>query len=447
MPEPVLWPVRMTRRRTFLRTTGVAAFGGITSIAGCLGQGNQSTTTTATTTTSNATTTNATNETTTKNEPKQNPPGERYHLGATTVVDDFEDLGPWKAENGKIQADTETAFKGSQSMRITAAESDGFAWVTRDVDWNLQDKTLSMAFNPTSPVDNVIVVVRLIAPDTNNVQKMGELVRVRKNQGWMRLDLATRDFSGNPDLSKVKRVEVGMRAAAGPIDFNVDDLRSAPKPDKGYIVLSFDDSLESHYSEAFEYMQQYDMPGNVGVITGQVGSEGSLTVDEMKEMQGAGWELVSHSTRDAALTNLTTQEMWLAINDASDWLASHGFSKGNESFVYPHGVYNDNIIKFVADNHSMGFRYMDPLSAASGKITDPLTIGRGNAAYNLTLSKTMVNYAEYLKNISVLTFHDIATDGGLSMSPADFKELIDYINRRDVEVITFSDLKKNHLAD
>jgi len=435
----------MTRRRTFLRTTGIAALGGLTSIAGCLGQGGSSTPTSTTTT--NATTTSSGNETTTENQPKESPGGERFHLGATTSIDDFEDLGPWNAENGTIEADTETAFQGSQSMRVTAPESDGFAWASRDTDWDLSGSTLSMAINPTKPVDNVIVVVRLIAPDTNNVHKMGELLRIRPNQGWMRLDLATRDFSGSPDLSKVKRVEVGMRAAAGPIDFNVDDIRSAPRPDKGYVVLSFDDSLESHYTEGFKTMQEYDMPGNVGVITGQIGTDGSLTMSEMNEMRDADWEFASHSTRDAALTKLSTQEMWLAINDASDWLTSKGFAKGNESFVYPHGVFDDKIAEFVGGNHSMGFRYMDPLSAASGQITDPLTVGRGNAAYDQKLSKTMVNYAEHFNNIAVLTFHDIARNGGLSITPEKFQDLIDYISRRDVEVVTFSDLKKNHFAD
>ena len=157
-------------------------------------------------------------------------------------------------------------------------------------------------------------------------------------------------------------------------------------------------------------MKEYEMPGNVGVITGQVGTDGSLTLEQMNEMKQAGWEFASHGTRNESLKSLSTQEMWLAINDASDWLASNGFTEGNESFVYPHGEYDDNILEFVRRKHSMGFRYMDPLSAASGRITDPLTIGRGDATYSLNLSKTMVNYAEQFHNITVLAFHGITND-------------------------------------
>ena len=445
MAEPGVTLIRMTRRRTFLRTTGVATLGGLTSIAGCLGEAENSSDTTTTTTKQTTNTTG--NETTTDEKPNESNQSNRFFLGNTSVVEDFENIEKWEAMNGEVKADTENTFQGSQALRITAPKSDGFAWAGRNVDWDLSDKTLSMAVNVKSPFDNVVMVVRLLAPDTNNMRVMGELLRVREGQSWMRLDLATRDFSGAPDLSKVKRVEIGMRAAAGDIDFTVDDLRSVPRPDKGSVVLSFDDSLKSHYEEAFKKMQEYEMPGNVGVITGQVGSEGSLTVGQMEEMKKAGWEFASHGTRDQALTSISTQQMWLAINDASDWLARKGFSDGNESFVYPHGEFNDEIVNFVRRKHAMGFRYMDPLSATSGRITDPLTIGRGNAAYNLDLSKTVVNFAEQFNVNAVLTFHAIKDNGGLSMSPSDFSELIDYIERRDVEVITFSDLKKDHFAN
>lgn len=440
----------MTRRRTFLRTTGVAALGGLTSIAGCLGVGGSSS---ETSTTSTSTTTSTTgnesggNETTTTQDEKERNPGERFHLGGTTSFDDFENLSEWSADSGAIEADTETAFQGSQSMRVTAPRTDDFAWVSKSGDWDLSGKTLSLAISPKKPVDNVIVEVRLIAPDTNNIRTMGELLRVRGQQTWMRLDLATRTFSGNPDLSSVKRIELGMRAASGSIDFNVDDLRTVPRPETGNIVLSFDDSLESHFTEGFKKMQEHEMPGNVGVITDQVGTDNSLSVDEMEEMKNADWEFASHGTTDEALTKMSTQKMWLSVNDANDWLVTNGFSKGEESFVYPHGEFNDEIVNTIRQRHTLGFRYMDPLSAASGKLTDPLTVGRGNAAYDLTLSKTMVTYAEQFNTNTVLTFHDIAENGGLSISPANFSELIDYIANRDVNVITFSELKQNQLAD
>lgn len=434
----------MPRRRTFLQTAGVTALAGLTSLAGCNTQSSPSTTGTSTTTT---TPENTGNETATTTEENQRTDTSRFHLGATSVLEDFEDLGPWSASGGSIQADTETAFRGSQSLRITAPKGTNAAWAVRDVDWDLSGKTLSLAFDPTKPVEKVLVEVRLVRADDTTLT-MGELVRVPANQGWMRLDLATSRFTGGTDLSKIRRVELGMRAAAGAIDFNVDDLRTVPRPETGSVVLTFDDALESHYTEALPRLREYDMPGNAAIITGSVGSKGSLTLDEMGEMRDAGWAFANHSTTKDRLTSLSTQELWLNVNDASDYLTSHGFDGDSPAFVYPSGSFNEAVLQTVGETHDLGFRYMAPLSAATGAITDPLTIGRGNAAANLTHSKTMVTYAEQLRNTVVLTFHDIAEDaGGLGMTPGTFQQLVDYISRRNVDVITMSDLAKNHLAD
>jgi len=430
----------MRTRRQLLRTVGIGALAGA---AGCVGS--QSSPGTTNETASNATGTTG-NETTTTNA----KPDERFRLDGTTVVEDFEDLSAWSAASGSLEASDER-FRGSQGMRITASKpssGDAFAWATRSVDWDLSDETLSLAVNTASPVDNVVVAVRLLAPDTNNSLTMAELVRIRDDQGWMRLDLATRDFDGNPDLSSVSKVQLGMRAASGAIDFVVDDLRTVPRPDKGYVVLSFDDSLHSHYSEAFPTLKKHDMVGNVGTITGDVGSDGSLTLDQMTEMRDAGWEFASHATSDASLLDLSTQDTWLAVNDAHDWLTNHGFETGAKSFVYPHGEFDDSLVQFIGKYHDQAFRYLDPLSAGSGKITDPLTIGRGNAAYSLVDSKTAVNYAEHFHTVTPLTFHAIGNDGkGLSMATDAFEELVSYIDSRDVEVITFSELGEKLVLD
>lgn len=392
---------------------------------------------------------NATRDDTTTETPGPAAPGERYHLAGTTVLDDFEDLSTWTATSGRLEAASPTAFTGSQSLRLTASDDEGdvAAWVGRDVDWDLQASTLSLAVNPTAPVDNLLLAVRLHAPDDQNVHTMAEFLRVRENQGWLRLDLGTRETTGDPDLSAVEHVEIGVYAASGAIDFHVDDLRRVPRPDRGAVVLSFDDALESHYTQAYSAMLPYDMPGNAGIMTDAVGNTGSLTVDQLRQMEDAGWELASHATRDVALTTLPPGEMERTVKTARRWLTDHGFETGAKSFVYPHGAYDDRLLDAVRRHHAMAYRYLSPLSATSGQLTDTLTIARGNAAYNLDLTKRAVANAEKHGTTAILAFHDIADTGGLSMPPDDFRDLVTYIDRRDVDVLTFSDLLETRLAD
>ena len=441
----------MTRRRTFLRLSGATALGGV--LAGCQDQIAPSTDETTTGTTGGGG--GSGNGTGTETDEGGEDSGEddstgRFLLKDTEVLDDFEDMSGWEATEGEIEEASPTAFMGSQSLHLTSESpesGDASAWASKDVDWDLSDQTLSLAMRPTSPGGNLIVEVRLHAPDEQNTITMGELFRFQNNLGWLRLDLATRDFSGSPDLANVQRVELGIRAASGRIDFHFDDLRSVPLPEKGSVILTFDDSLDSHYEEAFKRMQEYDMPGNAGVITNKVGSNGTLDVNQLKEMQDAGWEIASHSVDNEKLTEKNQQQATIDVNDASDWLAQNGFDSGMDSFIFPHGAYNDPIINAVRQKHTQAFGYMDPLSAASGKITDPYTIGRGNGAYSLDLSKIMINYAEQFNHNVILTFHDIVDDGGaLSISPGTFNELLEYIDRRDVEVKTLSHLQ-SQLAD
>lgn len=443
----------MTRRRTFLRLSGATALGGL--LAGCQDQlkpgiGSDTTDTTDTTTAGGTSDNASDEETEDESDESTDDSTGRFHLAGTEVLDDFEDVSGWEATEGEIEGASPTAFMGSQSLRFRAPSpesGDATVRATKEVDWDLSEQTLSLAMRPTAPRGNLLVELQLYAPDESNMVTMGELFRVRANQTWLRLDLATRNFTGNPDLSNVTRVDLTVRAASGRVDFHFDDLRSVPKPEQGTVMLTFDDSLDSHYHEAFKRMQEYDMPGTAGVITKKVGTNGTLNEDQLKEMQDAGWEICSHSTANEKLPEKSQQEMTIAVNEASDWLARKGFESGKDSFIYPHGAFNDTLINVVKQNHAQAFRYMDPLSAASGKITDPYTIGRGDAAHNLAFSKTMVNYAEQFNLNVVLTFHDITDDGnGLSITPGDFNDLLDYMSRRDVDVKPVSHLQ-DQLAD
>ncbi|HEX9028013.1 MAG TPA: polysaccharide deacetylase family protein, partial [Anaerolineales bacterium] len=61
------------------------------------------------------------------------------------------------------------------------------------------------------------------------------------------------------------------------------------------LIITFDDGYQDVYQNAFPVMQQLGFTGVVYVITGQIKSNGTLNVDELKAMIAAGWEVGSHS--------------------------------------------------------------------------------------------------------------------------------------------------------
>ncbi|HEY5984255.1 MAG TPA: polysaccharide deacetylase family protein [Anaerolineales bacterium] len=64
-----------------------------------------------------------------------------------------------------------------------------------------------------------------------------------------------------------------------------------PRP----IIITFDDANEDNYTNAFPIMQKYGFTGVLYVPFAYIGVPKYLTVDQIHEMAGAGWEVGSHT--------------------------------------------------------------------------------------------------------------------------------------------------------
>jgi peptidoglycan/xylan/chitin deacetylase (PgdA/CDA1 family) len=423
-----------------LSTAGASLFVGLAGCTSITGSGDEQTTTstggenTPTSTTASETGT-PTNETTT---------GGTSQI-ETSVLDDFEDLSNWKLKNGKMSTASD-AYGGSQAMQLT--RKGGEPLVTRPVDIDLKNKNLSMAVRTDANI-NVVFDVIAHAPDAKNQIVLTEGVRVPPGHSWLRIDPGVTNVKGLPDLTSVKRLSIRVRGGNSGAKIWIDDLRTVPSPDKPAVVMTFDDSLESHYAEAFQYMKKKDMPGSVATITGKVGQKGSLSLNQMKEMKNAGWEFASHSRTPDALLNASRLEVERDVVQAKEWLVNNGFETGAQYFVYPYGQYTKSLKSFISNHHKMAYRYMGTGSAGSGYVTEAMTASRGDGS-NLEPAKKMVDIATLYNDIEIFTFHDIANnpDDNLAISPTEFKELVDYVDsKKNVETLTLSQVEQRFLTD
>ena len=64
-----------------------------------------------------------------------------------------------------------------------------------------------------------------------------------------------------------------------------------PRP----ILITFDDANEDNYTNAFPIMKKYGFTGVLYLPYDYLGTNGYLTVDQVKEMASGGWEVGSHS--------------------------------------------------------------------------------------------------------------------------------------------------------
>ena len=61
------------------------------------------------------------------------------------------------------------------------------------------------------------------------------------------------------------------------------------------IIITFDDANADNYINAFPLMQKYGFTGVLYLPYSYIGTPNYLTVDQIKEMAAAGWEIGSHT--------------------------------------------------------------------------------------------------------------------------------------------------------
>lgn len=75
------------------------------------------------------------------------------------------------------------------------------------------------------------------------------------------------------------------------------------------IVLSYDDSPITDYTEIYQWHKELKIPGEIGVWIEKVqefsGKPDHITIEHLKEMQNFGFDIVSHTTRHSALADGT----------------------------------------------------------------------------------------------------------------------------------------------
>lgn len=130
------------------------------------------------------------------------------------------------------------------------------------------------------------------------------------------------------------------------------------------IILTFDDGHRSIYELAFPLMQQYGYPGVNFIPTGWINQPGCLTLDEVRNMETAGWETGGHSVTHANLTTIPIDSAESEIKKNYLQLLQYGLI--HRCFALPAGHSNpeiDNIIKkyFQIIRTSYNERYNYPL--------------------------------------------------------------------------------------
>lgn len=351
-------------------------------------------------------------------------------------LDSFETLSHWDTYTGQIEPDTQTVWSGEQSARITIPAETNRAAVYRRFEpaIDLTDRDLSLAMEPGSGETKVPnLTVQLLAPDRDNRIDMWHAFGPLS--GWFRLDMGPTRIHGDPDLTTVRELRLATSVGDRAAEFNVDSIRLTPARDRGMVVLTFDDNHITQYETAFPIMEEYGFPGVVGTIPWIADDEDRAGVEELRELQSAGWDIASHPQVDSALPTLSETRQEELLRETKQWLLDNGLDSGAEYIIYPYGKADGTTLELASQYHALGFAGG---RCPSGIPTDPLTVDRVSGDHPERVA-SMVEFAAEYRQLVVVMYHTITGSGG-RIDPEAFRETMAMLEAANVDVVSATEL-------
>ena len=353
------------------------------------------------------------------------------------LFDDFEDESVWVASSGEMEFDDEVVFAGSQSLKLTATGGDNIV-VERMLDGeDLTDLDFSFALYTTTPRN---IAVYLEFTDRYGSQVNYQLRRITYREpdvDWFRTCPGVFDIDVVPpemdELERMRLVVLNTDEA----EVWVDDLRVHEKPEKGYVILSWDDGFSDFYTDASELHDEFGVQATQAVIPGYSG-DAYMSVPEMHERQDAGDQIVMHGTHDP-IHEYDEADMAQRLRNDKQWFVNNEL-KGADYIIYPHNSFNATSLELKQDYHYCGgCNQSGDVNTTGVHGFDPLVLPRtiGN---DLTISKRAVDMAVEGRNCTILNFHRWEADN--TISKEEYRELLEHIADKGdlLEVITFEEL-------
>jgi hypothetical protein len=239
---------------------------------------------------------------------------------------------------------------------------------------------------------------------------------------------------------------------------------------KGSILWGFDDSYVSQYTVGIRYLAKYGFPSVLYTSSNMIGYPGYMTWEQVAACQDLGALIATHYTRspvDMYGYNYTDDQLRAWCRTLKEPLYKRGYNRGADYIALPGGQKlgdyrgpQDYPILREFFSHIRGTAEWwqdtpigDPPwpNGHFGGCQGPMPRYRRApwwecARYvnnNIAVNNSHVDNVVADHDVKFFTFHEIV-DGGTEITPANFRELVDYVAQkvaeRVLEVISVEDL-------
>ncbi len=220
---------------------------------------------------------------------------------------------------------------------------------------------------------------------------------------------------------------------------------------KGLVTFTFDDGWNSHYVTAAPMLEASGMRGSFGIITdtmataptyanpSQIDVSQYMNPTYITELFRRGHEIGSHTRTHPDLTTLSAADLRSQVFDSKQALIDIGINPV-ETFIYPFGAYNANVIRSVKDAGYIGARTVN--RGYNTAATDPFVLFEQEIQSTTTFAEVQgwIDTAVANDQWLVLTFHQIDNSGSqYGNTPELLQQIIDYVATANVDVVTLGD--------
>ncbi|WP_245634114.1 polysaccharide deacetylase family protein [Halalkalicoccus paucihalophilus] len=486
--------VKPSNRRKFLATLGT---GSLAFAAGCAGQLSRDTGESDNNGNSDG------NGPSDGNDSQQVSPPAINHGEVVSNFDD--DLDEWFAVDGNVNADEEMMLTGSRTARIENTGVTAEIARTFPEGLDMTDKHLSLAVQVDTPRP-ARVTVRVLAPG-NADQVWSTRAILSTYTGWLRMDVGYTGQRGEPNFGNVQELRITLddpnpsqanedqgeqgnqtnqsnqsgegnqtnqsnqsgegnqtnqsnqsgegnqtnqeeqseQSDTG-IRFWVDDLRTTPAADQGYVMLTFDDTVASQYTNAFPLFEERDMQAVAAVVPGSLNQDDRLSIGNLREMRDAGWDISSHPQGTAFRELEDLDAIQQDIESAYEYLDNRGFSDGARHMFVPYHHATEDIMEITREYHELSSYFGGTPNAVP--FTDPLHLSRVNM-FDIEGFTSQIDMAAEHNQLAIGLAHGVVPENEIENDPlADtttqqLETLLDYIEESDVQLVTASELLDN----
>ena len=193
------------------------------------------------------------------------------------------------------------------------------------------------------PVENSLAFARSMWKAGNSCE-----MRIFQAGGHgLALGYGRKDISAWPQMAKEFLIHNG--------NFSFPDTKQGPT-----VVLTFDDATCNHLTTVAPLLKKYGFgatffPCNFDKKWQQKNRQHLMTPSQLKELQELGFEIGNHTdSHPWDMTKLSKEECAREISTMNEYLRQSGVKVSN-SFAYPCGIFDDNVIETVkAAGFSLG---------------------------------------------------------------------------------------------